>query len=246
MARFAFASELSSAPDPIAAILGHYAQLPKALLQFHAYAGGPRTAFEEQLREGLALGIKRLHFTLSPEHRSGFEGVLKSLKLAGLSVSFSEQKPSTDTLAADERGEPFRDQDGSLVFRPAGHGALLENLNDLQADLVLIKNIDNITHERLWPLQLRWKRILLGLLGRQAPSGRPIRVCGVVKNTGEPGGGPFWVKRPSGVDRQIVESAQMDLKDPSQKAIFESATHFNPVDIVASLKGLRPAPVPRR
>ena len=233
---FAFASEFALETDKIASVLKRYSQLPKALLKFHAYAGIARTAFEEHLREGLELGIKKLHFTVLPEHRAEFENLLAALKL-DLDVSFSVQKTSVDTLAADERAEPFRDKEGGLVFRPGGHGALLENLNDLQADIVVIKNIDNITQQHLWPMQLRWKRILLGLLFEQKVVGKPVRVCGVVKNTGEPGGGPFWVRRGNAVNRQIVESAQMNLNDPEQKRIFQSATHFNPVDIVASVKG---------
>jgi hypothetical protein len=236
---FAFAAELSSEPDKLAAILRRYASLPKALIPFHWHGDHSHTAFEDHLREAQFLGVKKLHFTISPEHRAGFEALLKTMG-QGLEVSFSEQKPSTDTLAGAADGGPFRDASGKLVFRPGGHGALLENLNDLGADLVLIKNIDNISHSRLWENQLRWKKILLGLLCDNLASDRPSRVCGVVKNTGEPGGGPFWVKGSSPIgaaSAQIVESAQINLKDPAQKKIFESATHFNPVDLACSVKG---------
>jgi hypothetical protein len=232
LGQFAFANEIQGEPDPLAAILRRYASLPKALIPFHWHGDHYHTAFEDHLRECQFLGIPSAHFTVSPEHRAGFEALLKAMPPPP-EVSFSEQKPSTDTLAADGGGDPFRGADGKLVFRPGGHGALLENLNDLHADLVLIKNIDNISHSRLWKEQLRWKKILLGVLSAQGDPGRPVRVCGVVQNTGEPGGGPFWIH---GVP-QIVESAQVDLKDPAQKKIFASATHFNPVDLACSVKG---------
>lgn len=233
--RFAFAPEIADKSDKLAAILARYASRPKALIPFHRYDGPARTAFEEQLQEARTLGVLNLHFTVSKEHRADFETLLEEL-CPPLEPSFSEQKPSTDTLAADEKGNPFRDAANRLVFRPGGHGALLENLSDLGADLVLIKNIDNITHARLWDPQLRWKRILLGLLMETRATDRPSRVCGVVQNTGEPGGGPFWISRNGKADAQIVESAQMNLKDPAQAAIFKSATHFNPVDLACSLK----------
>jgi len=234
--RFAFAPRLASEADRIGAILAHCGPLPKGLLEFHRYGTQSRTAFEEHMYEGLALGLTSLHFTVSPEHRRGFEAVAQRCALA-LDVSYSEQKPSTDTIAADPNGEPFRDAEGRLVFRPGGHGALLENLNDLQGDLILIKNIDNISHSRLWPEQLRWKKILLGVLLRERAADRPTRVCAVVRNTGEPGGGPFWVHGRDGRStRQIVESAQVDLQHPDQKRIFDSATHFNPVDLACSLR----------
>jgi hypothetical protein len=200
-----------------------------------------------------------------------------------LDVTFSEQQPSTDTLAADPAGAPFRQDDGSLLFRPAGHGALIENLNALGADLVLIKNIDNVVPDRLKEPTYAWTRILLGLVagveaearewaerldagGRAddlegaeafvarrfgwrspADSGdrrafllaalrRPIRVCGMVENTGEPGGGPYFVAR-GGLGPQIVESAQVDMSDPAQARIFREATHFNPVFMACALRG---------
>lgn len=233
---FAFGVEFKDG-DKISALLNKYGNAPKALIPFHWHGDHSHTAFEDHLREAQFLGIKKVHLTISFDHKSGFEAQLKAMPMQ-LEVSFSEQKPSTDTLAGAADGGPFRDQAGKLVFRPGGHGALLENLNDLKADLVLIKNIDNISHSRLWEPQLRWKKILLGLLLENAVGDRPTRVCGVVKNTGEPGGGPFWVRRMNGqVDSQIVESAQMNLKDPAQKAIFDSATHFNPVDLACSVKG---------
>lgn len=234
--RFAFGPQLAAEADPVGVILRRFAPLPKALLDFHHYGDHSRTSFEEHLREAIRLGVRALHFTVSPEHRAGFEAVASRCALP-VDVTFSEQKPSTDTLAGAPDGGPFRDEDGRLVFRPGGHGALLENLNDLGADVLLIKNIDNITHERLWAEQARWKAILLGVLQESRAADRPTRVCGVVRNTGEPGGGPFWVRGRDGrVTRQIVESAEVDLTDPAQKQVFDAATHFNPVDLVCAVR----------
>lgn len=218
----------------------NYASLPKALLAFHRIDGQVRTSLEEQLREGLELGTRHAHFTVSTEHRSGFEAQLAALGLP-LPTSLSEQSPSTDTLAAEADGSPFRDTHGRLVFRPGGHGALLHNLQALVQgghSHVILKNIDNIAHPRMWPVALRWKRILLGLLHELGPQDRPVRVAGVVPNTGEPGGGPFWVDG----RLQIVESAQVNLKDPSQKALFNASTHFNPVDLACRLADAQDRP----
>jgi hypothetical protein len=235
----AFAMSLTTGRwrDDLKALLGTpglgYAGLPKALLQFHTVDRAPRTALEEQLHEGLQLGAGHAHFTVSAEHRAGFEALLKALNLP-LTVSLSEQSPSTDTLAAEADGSAFRDPQGRLVFRPGGHGALLHNvqaLADAGHRCLVIKNIDNIAHPKLWPVALRWKRILLGLLAELGPQDRPVRVAGVVPNTGEAGGGPFWI----GGTRQIVESAQVDMKDAAQKAAFNASTHFNPVDLACRL-----------
>ena len=275
---------------------------PKGLLEFHAYAEGPRTAFEEQLVEAVdyvtdASRTCRLHFTVSPEHRSAFEALLARVRPqleqrfgVRYDVSFSVQKPSTDTLAADPRGGPFRDEAGRLVLRPGGHGALIENLQDTRGDLVYVKNIDNVQPDRVKPLVVRWKRILGGCLVQlerrigeilaelEAPGARdaalesargfaatrlhialdghfeagtsekrrailvdrlrrPLRVCGVVRNTGEPGGGPFWVRATDGtVSPQIVEQVQVDPRDAGQRDAFSRATHFNPVDLVCALR----------
>ncbi|MGH7442178.1 MAG: DUF4301 family protein, partial [bacterium] len=147
------------------------------------------------------------------------------------------QDPSTDTLAGDGQNGLFRDRGGRLVFRPGGHGALLSNLQALgsDADMVLLRNIDNITHPRLWPSQLRTRRILLGLLDEAIAEGGdvPTRVAGVVPNTGEPGGGPFWVQGLA--QPQIMEAAQVDGRDEAQQALFASGTHFNPVDLACSM-----------
>jgi len=227
---------------------------PKGLLPFHRYPDGNRTAFEEHLVEAAgtvrdAAGLCRLHFTVSPEHRKAFEDTLGEVRPrveratgARFSVSFSEQSPSTDTIAGDPAGGPFRTPSGDLLFRPAGHGALLTNLGDVAragGDVVLVKNVDNVVPDARRGPTLLWKRLLTGLLvqiERTARRDRPIRVCGVVRNEGEPGGGPFWVAGPGGASLQIVESAQVDLKDPAQAAIWKSATHFNPVDLACSLR----------
>jgi hypothetical protein len=265
--------------------------LPKGLLPFHREAGEVRTAFDEQLAEAAALiagrdGVARAHFTVSGAHRAGFEAALEAARgrtpSVRFDVTFSEQHPSTDTLAADPAGGLFRQDDGSLLFRPAGHGALIENLNALGADIVLIKNIDNVVPDRLKEPTYEWSRVLAGLLagveagardcadrletegrtddledaqefmavhfGWRARAGagdrravllaalrRPIRVCGMVKNTGEPGGGPYFV---AGGDRgpQIVESAEVDMSDPGQARVFREATHFNPVFMACALR----------
>ena len=236
LGRFAFAPALVGEADPISAILRLYAPLPKALLAFHRYGDHSRTALEEHLQEAHTLGVAWLHFTVPPEHRTDFTAAAERCAVS-VTTSYSEQMPFTDTLAGRDDGQPFRGADNRLVFRPGGHGALLENLNNLRGDLILIKNIDNITHSRLWPEQVRWKKILLGVLLRARAPDRPTRVCGVVKNSGEPGGGPFWVRRRDGCETlQIVESAQVDLTVPTQKALFDSATHFNPVDLACSVR----------
>jgi hypothetical protein len=280
----------------------NYGNLPKGVLKFHHYGTFARTATGEHMVEGAhycASRTKRVsvHLTVSPEHLSNFKDLIAYVQpyyesMFGVSydVSFSVQKPSTDTIAVDMHNEPFREKDGSLVFRPGGHGALIENLNDLDCDLVFIKNIDNVVPDRLKAETYRYKKLLGGLLMNMQvkafnllraldnkppaedvineaiqfcekqisinfPEGfeywvdskkvnylhkvlnRPIRICGMVKNEGEPGGGPFWVKNQQGeVSLQIVESSQIDLKNAGQKKIFDASTHFNPVDLVCSLK----------
>ena len=229
-----------------------YAELPKALIAFHRVHGAVRTAFEEHLLEGAQYtrasdGTARTHFTVAPEFRDEFGRLLERVRhgvehaaQARLDVSFSEQHPSTDTIAISPEGDPFRAPDGSLLFRPAGHGALLRNLQSLDADLVVIKNIDNVLPFEASAEVIRWKQLLIGYLVTlldRAPADRPVRVCGVVRNEGEPGGAPFWVVNNEGrVTPQIVESSQVDLGDPAQRQIFESSTHFNPVDLVCAVR----------
>ena len=277
------------------------ANLPKGLIKFHSYPGHTRTAFEEHLVEGAAYtqnknGGVRIHFTVSPEHETSVRRHIESTRAlyekggVTFSVEFSNQKASTDTIAVGMDNRPFRDKDGALVFRPGGHGSLLENLCDLSGDILFIKNIDNVLPDRLKEETITYKKALGGLLielqkrifayveklmsgegdqrllsemtgfmedqlfimipdrlGRPSREeqvrfllsrlNRPLRVCGMVKNEGEPGGGPFWVEHPDGTcSLQIVESSQVDTGLSGQKKILESSTHFNPVDLVCGVR----------
>jgi len=265
-----------------------YGRKPKGLVTFHAYPEGARKAVEEHLVEGAvyaaANGVAKIHFTVSPEHIEGFQELLAAKvpvyeKRFGIryDISFSVQKPSTDTIAVNPDNTPFRQDDGTLLFRPAGHGALIENLNEIDADVVFIKNIDNVTTDALRGDTIRYKKVLAGILldlqerafeylkalevgGAElepivefiekrlcvklpgsydsamlrAVLDRPIRVCGMVRNEGEPGGGPFWVGNPDGTQSlQIAESSQIG---PDDLPLMRSATHFNPVDLVCGMK----------
>lgn len=240
----AFAFSLTGDLDRLAAT-------PKGLLAFHRYPEGSRTAFEEHFFEAAytvrdGAGTCRIHFTVLPAHRASFERALSQFlprveRLTGarFEVGFSEQSPSTDTVAIDENGRLLRDSEERLLFRPGGHGALLKNLAETGGDVVLVKNIDNVVPDGLRAPTVLWKRLLSGLLvriERTSPRDRPLRACGVVRNEGEPGGGPFWVEGPAGATRQIVESAQVDLANPAQASIWRAATHFNPVDLACSLR----------
>ncbi len=301
----AISSEGSTEVEVLKQLLGasgmEYGSLPKGLLKFHRYPSGARTPLEEHLVEAAEYasdGKKaRLHFTVSPEHRGRFEELVARLSPIWSShygiefeVSFSEQKPATDTVAVNMDNSLFREGDGSLLFRPAGHGALLENLNDLSADIIFIKNIDNVVPDHLKSTTIEYKKALAGLLlwilegisylemrlkGELKPEligealleiktylgfevsadfsflsmeaqaaellnilGRPTRICGVVKNTGEPGGGPFWCQDAVGnLTLQLVESAQVDMSNGEQKDLFAGSTHFNPVDLVCATRG---------
>lgn len=278
----------------------NYGQLPKGLLRFHRYEDGARTAMEEHLVEGARYastnGEAHIHFTVSHEHLPLFKAEVE--KRVGkyaekyqvrYDISFSEQKPSTDTVAANPDNSLFRNEDGSLLFRPGGHGALIENLNDLEADVVFIKNIDNVVPDRIKADTVLYKKVLAGILVdtqkkafeylRILESGsyshaqieeiirfvqqdlycrkhdikeledaelviylknklnRPMRVCGVVKNVGEPGGGPFVCYNADGtVSLQILESSQIDTNNAEYVAMFKNGTHFNPVDLVCATK----------
>lgn len=267
------------------------ASLPKVLLPFHRENGRVRTALEQQLREAAGVvgeGHALVHLTVSGEHEMAIVEACDRLARriedetgVRLTVSTSRQSPSTDTIALDEDGAPFRDAEGRLVFRPSGHGALIENLDDLDADHVFVKNVDNVGPGLRRDAAIAWTRRLFGLLiaterrvhdaldrlragsrdregllGLAAqfgwsfdPSGetagderwidrldRPIRIAGMVRNTGEPGGGPFWVDGPEGVVVQIVEGAQLDLSNELQRDRFEAGTHFNPVFLALSKK----------
>ena len=262
---FAFGQELEgmTGQDAVRYLLEnmHYGDLPKGLLLFHKYRDGARTPALEHMVEGALYaacnGVVRLHFTVSRQHLPLFrQHIAEHLQAfetkygVRFDISFSEQLPSTDTIAAHPDGTPFRDKEGKLLFRPGGHGALIENLNRQDADIVFIKNIDNVVPDRLKKDTVRYKQILAGVLVAeqkrvferlQDPAltdeerqrlNRPIRVCGVVKNTGEPGGGPFLVRDADGtVSRQILESSQ--IADP---ALMAQSTHFNPVDLVCAIR----------
>ncbi len=290
--------------DVIRALLEHgglnYGQLPKALLEFHKTHGDSRTAFEEHLAEGAQYaagkdGKVNIHFTVSEDHLPLLQmkaeekkEVIAHLFGKDFNISFSVQKPSTDTIAVTEDNQPFR-QNEELFFRPGGHGALIENLNDLDADVIFIKNIDNVVPDSKRDTTLRYKMIIGGILialkqkindfcklikeGKPTDTqidemekflndnlcishtgldkmyreeklnylftkfNRPLRVCGMVKNEGEPGGGPFLtVNRDGSVSPQILESTQIDPKNKEAVKMLKESTHFNPVDLVCATK----------
>ena len=278
----------------------NYGQLPKGLLLFHAYADGARTPMEEHLVEAALYAASNdeanVHFTVSHEHlplfRKKVEDCIAKYEAKydiKINVSFSEQKPSTDTIAVNTDNTPFRNDDGSLLFRPGGHGALIENLNDIDADVVFIKNIDNVVPDRLKGDTVLYKNVLAGVLVEnqkrafeylelldsgnynhkdleeiirfvqrdlccrradikeledaelvsylRSKLNRPMRVCGVVKNVGEPGGGPFLAYNQDGtVSLQILESSQIDKSNPEYVKMFTEGTHFNPVDLVCAIR----------
>ena len=281
-----------------------YAGLPKALLKFHRYGNIERTPLEEHIVEG-ALYAKmsddsvHLHFTVSPEHRALFRKKIADVKKyyesnlhIKLFVTFSEQRHYTDSMVVDEYNNPVRDDNGRLIFRPGGHGALIENLNDCRADVIFIKNIDNVVPDWMKHTTVIYKKVLAGmLLSLQAEAfdhlfalshkptaqqlskcaaflkekfhidmpdsfdsmtvseqtnilknflNRPIRVCGMVKNQGEPGGGPFFTLNNNGIKSlQILEPGQVNHNDEEQEGIWNNGTHFNPVDIVCGTKDWR-------
>lgn len=284
----------------------NYGQLPKGLLLFHKYEEGARTPMEEHLVEGAlyaaSAGEAHVHFTVSHEHMELFKAKVAE-KAEGYSkkygikydITFSEQKPSTDTVAANADNTPFRNDDGSLLFRPGGHGALIENLNEIDADVIFVKNIDNVVPDRLKGDTVEWKQVIAGVLVtlqqkafdylRLLDTGkytheqieemirfvqqdlccrkadikeledaelviylrkklnRPMRVCGVVKNVGEPGGGPFLTYNQDGtVSLQILESSQIDKSNTAYMEMFTKGTHFNPVDLVCAVKDYRGEP----
>ena len=265
-----------------------YGSKPKGLVTFHAYKDGARKPVEEHLVEAALYASNgeraAIHFTVSPEHKAGFLSLLDERqshyeKKYGIKydVSFSEQSPATDTIAVNPDNTPFRNEDGTLLFRPAGHGALIDNLDNLDADIIFVKNIDNVTTDERKPDTITYKRVLAGeLLRLQERSfellralergedryaeaktflheelccklpeeasrelikeslDRPIRVCGMVKNEGEPGGGPFWVGDDKSREQlQIAESSQIAKEDMH---FMKEATHFNPVDLVCGVK----------
>ena len=285
--RFAFWPELRTVENIVAEGL-RYGETPKGLVSFHRYGDEVRKAVEEHLVEGAqyaaAGGEVKIHFTVSPEHLTRFEALLAE-KIPGYEsrfgvkyrISFSVQDPSTDTLAVNPDCTPFRRADGRLLFRPAGHGALIGNLGKIDADIVFVKNIDNVTTDARRGDTVLYKKALAGvllalqerifeyLMALEVPGAelepiaafienelcvklpkdygtpllrrvlnRPIRVCGMVRNEGEPGGGPFWVAGADGLETlQIAESNQIA---PEKRKLMRSATHFNPVDLVCSFR----------
>lgn len=274
----------------------NYSNLPKGLIPFHRYTKYSVTAFEEQLFEAAFYAAAKdkafLHFTFSEAHlpyfKENYESVQRRVSKKTKKeyhISYSFQKNTTDTLAVTPENKPFRDADGKLVFRPAGHGALIENLNEVDADIIFIKNIDNVVVEAYVETMAQYKKMLAGkllqlqkqifgyceLLEKGKPSievlkeinaflwkelqikdlpnssaeiryilNRPIRVCGVVRNMGAPGGGPFWIKNDTGnISLQIIEASQIDTSNPQQRQHLLDATHFNPVDIVCGIRDFR-------
>ena len=280
-----------------------FANKPKGILPFHHYGDYIATAIEEHLNECAYYAASNqkshLHFTVSEEHQTSFEEIINQVKpkiekkkVVEIEIKYSYQNKSTDIIAVDSNNNPFRDEEGQLLFRPGGHGALIENLNQLHADIVFIKNIDNVIQNHIEIITL-YKKALGGILIQyqetvfnylrlleedvvsidtinevtgflnsvlnialiddfakftkenkieylQGILNRPIRVCGMVKNEGEPGGGPFWVTDKKGnTFLQIIEASQIDVKDDEQFKVLENATHFNPVDLVCGIKDYR-------
>ncbi|TKD65366.1 DUF4301 family protein [Flavobacterium sp. ASW18X] len=282
----------------------NYGFYPKGLLPFHLYKDGSATPFKEHLKEAALYatseGMANLHFTISPQHQEMFTKEeaksapeINKATETNFSITYSNQKPATDTIAVNMDDTPFRNADGSILFRPGGHGALIENLNDQEADIIFIKNIDNVVVESNLTAVAESKKMLAGLLLKiqeqafvyaselendkvaedkleeittflqdklnvrfssdfkqlspeakitqlKQKINRPIRVCGMVKNEGEPGGGPFFIKDTEGnVSLQIIESAQINSKDSAQMSILQNSTHFNPVDLVCGVKNFK-------
>ncbi|MFK7900932.1 MAG: DUF4301 family protein [Cyclobacteriaceae bacterium] len=270
----------------------NYQSLPKGMIDFHQYEEYNRTPFEEHLVEGALYAQAtdhsvNIHFTVAPEHKEKIKthidsivGIYEKKYNVSYTIDYSVQNTSTDTLAVDLNNEPFLLDDGSLFFRPGGHGALIDNLNNISSDIVFIKNIDNVVHDRLKEPTIKYKKALAGLLMEIKSTihhyltkidndtitdaelkealaftqsiaidtkgtdkerifnelNRPVRVCGMVKNQGEPGGGPFWVNDSKNhKSLQIIEKSQIDLSDTKQQEILDHSTHFNPVDLVCSI-----------
>ncbi len=282
----------------------NYGFYPKGLLPFHKYEKDTATPFEEHLKEAVLYaktdGKANLHFTVSEQHDDMFSDEENAVapKISketdtSFSISYSNQKPSTDTIAVDMDNQPFKNGDGSILFRPGGHGALIENLNDQDADIIFIKNIDNVVVDKNLETVANSKKMLAGVLKKvqdkafdyakmmeenevtvekadeiksflerelnvRMPNNydelgvneqkevlkdkinRPIRICGMVKNEGEPGGGPFWIKDADGnISLQIIESAQIDAGNAEQMNILKNSTHFNPVDLVCGVRNFK-------
>lgn len=283
----------------------NYGKYPKGVLKFHLTEEKAITPIEEHLAEGALYGqdnegIVNLHFTVSEDHMQLFKDIVnKNISLyearydVKYNISYSIQKAYTDTIAVNPDNTPFRLDDDTILFRPGGHGALIENLNELDADIIFIKNIDNVVPTYRLKDTIQYKEALAGVLyfyqqkifdyqqqldqGKnskelledildfmsvelfitipesihqssddekisfiQSKLNRPIRVCGMVKNEGEPGGGPFWgIGKNNEVSLQVVESSQIDVNDPSKKKLLKQSTHFNPVDLICGTKNYK-------
>jgi hypothetical protein len=282
----------------------NYSHLPKALIKFHQYGPSSRTALEEHLIEGIAYakdktGTVNIHFTLSPEFLKNVSEYINEItphyikKNITFNLNLSPQKPNTSTIAVDENNNLLKTSNNVIVLRPGGHGALLQNLNDLDGDIIFIKNIDNVVPDRLREQTVYYKKILGGYLiklqkkifhylerlhgskqtenelleiidftvddlhisldenfSQYSPESkktilikklnRPIRICGMVENKGEPGGGPFWIKNSQGeISLQIIEGAQIDKNLEDQNKILQRSTHFNPVDLVCGIRDFK-------
>ena len=271
-----------------------FANKPKGILPFHQNEASIFSPIEEHIKEARFFETPnhspKIHFTVSPEHQTSFEEITKNHQ--SVAISFSFQQESTDTLAVNTDNTPFRTENGTLLFRPGGHGALIENLNQLNSDIIFIKNIDNVSQNHSVEI-IKYKKLLGGILFQlqqhifsflkalESESvsnekvneikqfaqnqlniilpndfemyktsfqvqhlcnelNRPIRVCGMVKNEGEPGGGPFWIKNENGkISLQIIETSQIDLTNEKQAQIVNEATHFNPVDLVCGIKNYK-------
>jgi hypothetical protein len=276
-----------------------YANKPKGVLPFHNYNGNIVSPIEEHLKEAalyaVSTNVAKIHFTISEEHQQNFEKIIDRVKKdietqynVRFEIYFSKQQKNTDTFTVNYDNTIAR-ENNKIIFRPGGHGALINNLQMINADVIFIKNIDNVSHNNLNEIA-KSKKILAGyLLEIQKKTfnylhkldtnlitsqesieiqnfikttlnieitssfnefkkesqikylksllSKPIRVCGMVKNENEPGGGPFWVHEKDGtISLQIVENSQIDLQNEHQVNILQSSTHFNPVDIVCGIK----------
>lgn len=265
----------------------NYGNLPKALIKMHSYEDGSTTPIDEHIYEGeqyLDREFVGLHFTISEEHEELFNTYTeKALQgKENINIDYSFQKKKTDTLAVDMDNNPFLLENGEVLYRAGGHGALIENLNDLDADIVFIKNIDNVCHRSQVEETIDSKKMLasvglevkeqidrqildilsddcnldeihvflketLNIVSRDGISketalsllNRPLRVCGMVRNQGEPGGGPFVVDNGDYTDLQICEKSEINLNDEEKRKILESSRYFNPVDLVCFVKDYR-------
>ena len=257
---------------------------PKGLIPFHYYPAKTLNPFQEHLVQSEQIGgmLSRLHFTINKDFLLDIENSLAEIS-TNLVVSFSEQDPNTHAVAFDNNLNPALTNSNEPILRPSGHGALINNLNEIDADLILIRNIDNIQHQKKALTSSKYRAALAGKLiefrdevhnivsklskdqsfessikilnakydlrlsekeltypeAAYDALNKPIRICGMVKNEGEPGGGPFWVKDENGkVSRQIIEKSQIS-DDPEHIKMIKSASHFNPVELFCSVRNFK-------